>query len=139
MWFSLTAFVKTWEHDDTKQLLQAWKVSYNEGQAVTSFLRSFATLLYLLGAWKATRNRKQLIAAALITAVGDPIAWTYMKVRTKELIAWRAESMSYDSTRSFAESHLAQEAIVRWSILYSLRSLEALLGVVLSLKYTREE
>lgn len=98
-----------------------------------------AALLYVFGAWKATHNQKQLMAAALLTAIGDPITWTYMDHWTWELRLWRDKSMSYSPERSYNEHEPARDAVLRWSVTFFLRALESLLGVWWGWKYMPDE
>lgn len=136
---SIITILNAWDYQETKKLVGAWERLYEEGLFMTTVLGFMAALTYILGAWKATHNQKHLLAAGILTSIGDPFTCTYMDDWTWRLHVWGDGSMSYSHERSFREHESARDAVIRWSVLIFLRSLVTLLGVWLGWKYMPEE
>lgn len=118
---------------DAPQLLYAWTCMYHYGHLALPTMGAGTCLLYLSAAWRASKGRGTLTAAALITVALVPFTWVFMGPLSGELFRLQAAS-TIDPAVIGLEG--VRDMVILWSKLHVTPSLMPLVGVLLGSSQT---
>ncbi|KAG6355442.1 hypothetical protein INS49_003404 [Diaporthe citri] len=105
---------------DAPQLLCAWTRMYHYGHLALPTMGVGACLLYLSAAWRTSKSRGALAAAALVTVAMVPFTWVFMGPLNGELFRLQAASTT-DPAAIGLEG--VRDMVIWWSRLHVTRSL----------------
>lgn len=118
---------------DAPQLLYAWTRMFHYGHLALPTIGVGTCLLYLSAAWKSSKGRGTLTAAALITVAMVPFTWVFMGPLNGELFRLQAVG-TIDPAVIGLEG--VRDMVFLWSKLHVTRSLMPLVGVLLGSSQT---